>query len=167
MWRKSEARHSNLVSLFWSKTLSMERDSFSVKNQKLKDLTEYIFRLRCRYHQMSDQTFQSPWNGVFTLKRRLHLETASPHASRDPAPAATDLRHSKGRMLGQWNVRCFVSIQLDAGRDKRIYVFPNQIRSNNFISKYNPNWRWSQCIKSSAKAEMVLLRPTETIPNIM
>jgi len=30
----------------------MERDTFSAKNQTLWDLTEYIFRLRCRHHQL-------------------------------------------------------------------------------------------------------------------
>jgi len=33
------------------------------------------------------------------------------------------------------------------GRDEWIYVFTIQIQSNSFISKYNANWRWSQCIR--------------------
>jgi len=32
--------------------MSMERNPFSGKNQTLLDLTEYIFRLRCRHHQL-------------------------------------------------------------------------------------------------------------------
>jgi len=32
-------------------------------------------------------------------------------------------------------------------RDEWIYVFQIQIQSNNLISKYNPNWRWFQCIR--------------------
>jgi len=32
--------------------LSMERDPFSAKNQTLQDLTECIFRLWCRHHEL-------------------------------------------------------------------------------------------------------------------
>jgi len=35
-----------------ARAMSMERSPFSAKNQTLQDLTEHIFRLRCRYHQL-------------------------------------------------------------------------------------------------------------------